>query len=112
MIASGDFHRNIVGAVPEREEAPDGKAVAVEFLATSITSNGDGGPLPEAERELSTKPHLRMINNFRGYHLFDISAKRWKTDVRMIDKVQTPGGAVRTLARYAVTPDKSTVFDA
>lgn len=112
VIASGDFHRNIVGAVPEREEAPDGKAVAVEFLATSITSNGDGGPLPEAERELSTNPHLRMINNFRGYHLFDISAKRWKTDVRMIDKVQTPGGAVRTLARYAVTPDKSTVFDA
>ncbi len=112
VIASGDFHRNIVSAVPEREEAPDGKAAAVEFLATSITSNGDGGPLAQAERELSTNPHMKMINNFRGYHVFDISPKRWETSVKVMDKVQTPGGKISTMARYAVTPDQPKVYEA
>jgi alkaline phosphatase D len=112
VIASGDFHRNIVGVLPGREEAPEGKAAAVEFLATSITSNGDGGLLSEAERELSTNPHLRMINNYRGYQVFDISPKRWKTEVKVIDRVSTPGGSLRTLASYAVTPDQPKVLDA
>jgi alkaline phosphatase D len=112
VIASGDFHRNIVGALPAREDAPGGKAVAVEFLATSISTNGDGGPLPEVPRELPINPHLRMINNVRGYHLHDISPKHWKTDVKVMDQVQTPGGAIRTLASYVVTPDQPKVFDA
>lgn len=112
VIASGDFHRNIVGVVPEREEAPDGKAAAVEFLATSITSNGDGGPLSEAERELSTNPHLRMINNYRGYQIFDVTPERWETQIKVMDRVQAPGGKIRTLARYAVTPDRAKVLDA
>ena len=112
VIASGDFHRNIVGALPAREDAPGGKAVAVEFLATSISTNGDGGTLSEAERELSTNPHLRMINNLRGYQLFDISPKRWKTEVKVMDKVETPGGRIRSLASYVVTPDQPKVFDA
>ena len=84
----------------------------MEFLATSITSNGDGGPLAQAERELSTNPHMKMINNFRGYHVFDISPKRWETSVKVMDKVQTPGGKISTMARYAVTPDQPKVYEA
>jgi alkaline phosphatase D len=112
VIASGDFHRNFVGTVPEREQAPDGKQVAVEFLATSITSNGNGGPLPEVERDLSDNPHLKLTNNLRGYHLFDISPKRWKTDVRAMDQVELPGGRISTLASYVATPDRAEVHPA
>lgn len=110
FIASGDFHRNFVGTLPERDEALDGKMAAVEFLATSISSNGNGGPLPGVDRDLAENPHLKMINNIRDYHLFDITPKRWKTDVRAIDQVETPGGSVRTLGSFVATPDRPAVY--
>lgn len=112
VIASGDFHRNFVGTLPEREEALDGKMAAVEFLATSISSNGNGGELPGVERDLADNPHLKMINNIRGYHLFDITPKRWKTQVRAIDQVETPGGTIRTLGSFVTTPDRPEVHSA
>ena len=106
VIASGDFHRNIVGTLPESEEAPDGKQAAIEFLATSISSNGNGSTLSETDRELAANPHIRMINDVRGYHLFDIAPKQWKTDVKAIDRVDAPGGKMRTLASYVAVPDR------
>ncbi|WP_176590309.1 alkaline phosphatase D family protein [Sphingobium sp. EM0848] len=63
VIASGDFHRNFVGTVPEREDAPDGKQAAIEFLATSITSNGNGAPLSEVERDLSDNPQRKCMKH-------------------------------------------------
>jgi alkaline phosphatase D len=112
VIASGDFHRNIVGAVPECDDAPDGTKVAIEFLATSITSNGNGGPLSEVERELARNPHIKMINNVRGYHLFDISPKQWRTDIRVMDQVQSAGGKISTLASYVASPDRPELHSA
>jgi len=112
VIASGDFHRNFVGTVPERDEAPDGKQAAIEFLATSITSNGNGGPLPEVERDLANNPHLKMTDNVRGYHLFDITPQRWKTDVKAMDQVEAPGGKIGTSASYVATPDRSELHKA
>jgi alkaline phosphatase D len=64
------------------------------------------------ERDLADNPHLKMINNFRGYHRFDITPKRWKTEVRAIDQVQAPGGKIRTLGRFVTTPDRPEVHRA
>ncbi len=105
VIVSGDFHRNFAGVVPAREEAPDGKAVAVEFLATSMTSNGDGKPVPEIARDRAANPHMQLINDMRGYHIHDIGPKSWTTSVREISRVETPGGSLRTSARFSVTPE-------
>lgn len=112
VVASGDFHRNFVGTVPEREEAPDGSQAAVEFLATSISSNGNGGLLPEAERDLAANPHMKMMDNVRGYHVFEVSPKQWTTQIRAVDQVEAPGGTVRTAATYVATPDRSEVHRA
>lgn len=112
VIASGDFHRNFVGTVPALDHAPDGEQVAVEFLATSISSGGDGGPLPGVERDLSDNPHMKMINGVRGYHVFDVGPKQWQTDVKVIDRVATPGGRISTLASYVATPDRPQLHSA
>jgi alkaline phosphatase D len=45
VIATGDAHIHAVGTVPLRDEAPDGPAAATEFLATSISSAGDGAAM-------------------------------------------------------------------
>jgi alkaline phosphatase D len=52
-------------------------------------------------------PHFALINQQRGYQTFDISPKEWRTDVKVMDQVQAPGGKLRTLARFAVSPDKA-----
>ena len=112
VIASGDFHRNFVGTLPERAEAPEGKQAAVEFLATSISSNGNGGPIPNADRILADNPHLKMMDNVRGYHVFEVTPKQWKTEVRVLDRVTEPGGKIRTSASYVATPDRPEVHRA
>lgn len=106
VIASGDFHRNFAGTLPERAEALDGTMVATEFLASSMASEGNGGPIPEVERDLSDNPHIKLIDGQRGYHLFDIGPKRWKTEIRVIDRVDKPGGSIGTLQSWVVTPDR------
>ncbi|TNE41395.1 MAG: alkaline phosphatase [Sphingomonadales bacterium] len=105
VIVSGDFHRNFAGVVPEREDVPEGKAVAVEFLATSMTSNGDSKPIPEIERDRAANPHMQLINDARGYHVHDIEPTSWNTSVREISRVSAPGGTLQTSARFSVAPD-------
>ncbi|MET0310159.1 MAG: alkaline phosphatase D family protein [Sphingomonas sp.] len=109
VIATGDAHIHAVGTVPMRDDEPDGPAAAVEFLATSITSGGDGSPgeIPRHKALRADSPNVALLNDQRGYQTYDITPKEWRTDVKVIDRVQSPGGKLGTLARFAVTPDKS-----
>lgn len=109
VIATGDAHINAIGTVPLRDQEPDGPAAATEFLATSITSGGNGEPGIMAGHKtlLDVSPNVSLLNKQRGYQIFDITPKVWRTDVKVLDRVQTPGGTLSTLARFAVTPDRS-----
>lgn len=109
VIASGDYHRHFVGTLPCRDDAPDGAMAAVEFLATSISSGGDGREIPGLEAQLANNPHIRTMIDRRGYQLFDITPRLWTTDVKVMDRVQSPGGAIRTAARFVTTPDRAAV---
>lgn len=106
VIASGDAHVHNVGTVPLREEALDGPAAATEFLASSISSGGDGAAQSEGTLSYADSPNLALANAQRGYQTFDITPKDWRTDVKVLDRVQAPGGALSTLARFTVTPDR------
>ena len=104
VIATGDHHRHCVGAVPERDQDPGGKKVAVEFLATSITSGGDGAA-GGFDHYLANNPHFELYNNQRGYQLFDVTPDSWTTDVKVMDQVTKPGGRISSLAKFLVKPD-------
>lgn len=107
VIATGDAHIHAVGSVPLRDEEPGGPAAATEFLATSISSAGDGAPMtPNLRSALENSPNLALANAQRGYQTFDITPNGWRTDVKVLDRVQSPGGALDTLARFAVMPDR------
>ncbi|MCG7349611.1 alkaline phosphatase D family protein [Sphingomonas sp. ACRSK] len=107
VIASGDYHKHFAGTLPVREDALDGEMAAVEFLATSISTNGDGGPVKDLDTLLANNPHVALFADQRGYQLFDITAKRWQTDVKVVDRVSQQGGTLSTLARFAVFPDRA-----
>ena len=107
VIATGDAHIHAVGTVAVRDDEPDGPAAATEFLATSISSAGDGAvELTESAQRLKDgSPHIRLLRQQRGYQTFDITPTEWRTDIKVMDKVQSPDGRLSTLARFAVTPD-------
>ena len=46
------------------------------------------------------------MDNLRGYHLHDITAREWRTDVKVMDQVQRRGGKLGTRASFVVTPDQ------
>ena len=95
MVATGDSHIYNVGVIPSRDDEPDGPAAATEFLATSSAL---------ARTRLADNPHFALVNQQRGYQTFDIEPGEWRADVKVLDRVQAPGGALSTLARFAVEP--------
>ena len=49
-------------------------------------------------------PFLKLIDNLRGYHVHEISATQWRTDIRVMDQVQRKGGRISTRASFIVEP--------
>ena len=78
VFATGDAHMNAVGEVPLRDEERGGPAMATEFLATSISSNGDGGVMSPSVKRFADadNPFLKLVDNLRGYHLHEITPDR------------------------------------
>jgi alkaline phosphatase D len=112
VIATGDHHKHMAGAVPAEDDHLDGAKVAVEFLATSITSGGNGSGTAGFEHVVRNNPQIDLYADQRGYQLFEITPKLWKTDVKVLDQVERPGGRLSTLASYAVTPDRAALHRA
>jgi alkaline phosphatase D len=106
VIATGDHHKHMAGAVPADDNKLDGDKIAVEFLATSATSGGNGVGTAGLEHIVRNNPQIDLYADQRGYQLFDITPKLWRTDVKVLDRVDKPGGSLSTLASYAVMPDR------
>lgn len=107
VIGSGDLHQHVVGSVPRRTEDLEGPAIASEFLATSISSSGTGGPRYAGEdHAMDHNPNVKLLNNQRGYQLFTVTPDRWRAEVKVMDQVDSPGGSISTLATFAVDPER------
>ena len=108
VVASGDAHIHAVGTLPLRDDEPDGPAAAVEFLATSIASGGDGAAETEGTKAmLAGSPHMKLVNAQRGYQTFEVTAEEWRADLKVLDCIQRPGGALSTLETFTVERGRS-----
>lgn len=105
VAVSGDYHRNLVGEVPLRDTQPEGEKVAVEFLATSMSSESPKA-MPPAEHVARLNPHLALLDDERGYHLFDVTPERMVADLKSVATTKrrdlTPG----PVTRFVVMPDQ------
>lgn len=107
VVASGDNHRHGAGEIPVDDRALDGEKAAVEFLASSISSGGNGEGEKKTASLMPDNPHWQMYTDRRGYQLFDITPREWVTSVKVIDKVSEPGGIMSTLGVYAAEPHQA-----
>ncbi|HYI63783.1 MAG TPA: alkaline phosphatase D family protein [Allosphingosinicella sp.] len=98
VVLTGDEHQNFAGLLHDGDAA-----VAVEFVATSISSGGDGSDLrPGSDRILANNPELKFINDQRGYLVCDVGREEWRTNYMVVDRVSAPGGAIGKRATLAV----------
>ncbi|UZK67042.1 alkaline phosphatase D family protein [Sphingomonas sp. M1-B02] len=105
IVATGDVHKHHAGVVPARENEWEGPAVATEYVASSISTGGDGSDIPKGwENVLSENPQTSLLNDQRGYQLFTIGKKEWRTDVIGVEKVTAPGGERRKIATLVTVP--------
>jgi alkaline phosphatase D len=77
--------------------------VATEFVATSITSSGDGqDQRPAVAKWFSENPQLKFNNSQRGYVVCDVTPERWVSEFKVLDRVTVRDGTLSTRAKLAV----------
>jgi alkaline phosphatase D len=104
VVLTGDVHNAWAGEL--RREA-GGPVLATEFVATSITSGGDGGEANANTPEmLRRNPHIRFFNNRRGYCLHDITPERMEVTFRALGQVTRPGAPREDRGRFVVEAGK------
>ncbi len=98
VVLTGDEHQNFAGILTDGD-----RPVAAEFVATSISSGGDGSDLrPGSDRILAANPEIKFINDQRGYLTCEVTPDEWRTNFMVIDRVSTPGGALSRRATLAL----------
>ncbi len=98
VVLTGDEHQNFAGVLSDGDDP-----VAVEFVATSISSGGDGQDLrPGSDRILANNPELKFVNDQRGYLTCEVTPGEWRTNFMVMDRVSTPGGAIARRATVSV----------
>ena len=101
VVVTGDEHQNYAGEL--RDRGAEGPALATEFVATSISSGGDGQELrPDDVAILADNPQCPFINSQRGYMVHDVGRDRWDAAFRVLDQVRAPGGRLSTRQRFTV----------
>ncbi len=84
-------------------DKPKAAPIGAEFVATSISSNGDSGRGRNAGARLqSNNPHLRFYDARRGYLVCDFNEKRCQATYKAIDMVSLPDAKVSTATTLTV----------
>lgn len=103
IVLTGDEHQHYAGELHVDGRRPAAQPVATEFVATSISSGGDGEDQRAQTIEIQRhNPQLKFHNSRRGYLLCDVTPERWETDFVVLDKVSARGGTSSSAAKLVV----------
>ncbi|SBV32667.1 Alkaline phosphatase D [uncultured Sphingopyxis sp.] len=101
VVLTGDEHQNFCGDLVLKN-----KVVGAEFVATSISSGGDGSDRRNGtDMFLSRNPELKFANDQRGYVVCDVNREAWQTHFMVVDKVTTPTNTLSKRATGIVERD-------
>lgn len=99
IVLTGDEHQNWAGLLHDDRDRPS----AVEFVATSISSGGNGQDLrPGSDVILAGNPQLKFLNDQRGYLTCDVTPQEWRTHFMVMDQVTQPDGNISKRATLGV----------
>ena len=103
VVLTGDIHTNWANELRADDRRAEDPVIAPEFVATSLSSGGDGYDKPNRYDELRAKhPGIKFHNGERGYIRCTITDSQWRSDFVSVDRVETPGGRCFTRASFVV----------
>lgn len=103
VVLTGDEHQNYAGELHMDGQRPGDRPIATEFVATSITSGGDGEDQRRSTIAIQQENEsLKWHNSQRGYVICDVTSDQWISEYKTLDKVSSRGGQMRTRKRMAV----------
>ncbi len=108
VVLTGDAHMHHAAVLREDFDDPDAPAAAVELVASSVSSDGDGyrdeARIAEMLRE---NPHISYIDQRRGYILCRLTPEELRAEFRTLEYVSRRGAPARTSARFSVPAGRS-----
>jgi alkaline phosphatase D len=112
VVLSGDAHMGLALEIKEDWKQPGSRCLGVEFLATSISSGGDGGASFANDAALhADNPHLKFASNERGYNRHVVTPKRWQADFRVVERVSAADAPVITRKSFVVEAGRPGLLD-
>jgi alkaline phosphatase D len=109
VVLSGDIHSAWAGTLHDAA----GTALATEFVATSISSGGDGSEVLRATPTvLRRNPHIGFFNNRRGYALHEVTPARMQVGFRAVDSVSRSGVPLVEKGRLVVESGRAAILGA
>ncbi len=113
VVLTGDIHCNWANELRVDDRRAEEQPVATEFVATSLSSGGNGVDKPENMNQLlSANPCVKFHNLQRGYILCDVNQDNWRADYRVVDQVTQPGGKTTSRAAFIVESGKPVINEA
>jgi alkaline phosphatase D len=113
VVLTGDVHMGLALEIKDDWRDANSRCLGAEFLATSISSGGDGSAsIVNADALHGGNPHLKFIGNERGYSRHVVTPERWQADFRVVEKVTTPGMPVTTRKSFVVEAGHPGLMDA
>jgi alkaline phosphatase D len=113
VILTGDLHRAMALEISSELTDPPGRCVAVEFLATSISSGGDGRRIVRnADAIVRDNPQLKFVNAERGYTRHTVTPQQWQADFRVLPRISTPGDSAITRKSFVVEAGRPGLLNA
>jgi alkaline phosphatase D len=111
VVLAGDIHSSWFSELKLDFDRLEQPSVAVEFTATSVSSNFPieyDAPLKAANPTLN--PHVRYFDGSkRGYLRCEVGKGEWRTDARTVDTITTRTAPVSTTASFVVEAGTSTL---
>jgi alkaline phosphatase D len=109
---AGDIHNNWAGELKKdflNEKSP---TLGIEFVGTSISTDGDGYDINENfRRRVAKQPYVKFFNNQRGYLRHTVTPARWQAEFQVLDKVTVPDGRMSTRKSLVVESGKPAIVE-
>jgi len=103
VVLTGDIHSAWANELRTDDLVAEAPLVAPEFVATSLSSGGNGREKPAGlERILADNPGVRFHNGERGYVRCTVTPAAWRADFMVVDDVLQPGGRTTPRASFVV----------
>ncbi|MGI5523443.1 alkaline phosphatase D family protein [Micromonospora sp. CA-259024] len=103
VVLTGDVHAAYALDMKRDFADPASQTYGVELVATSISSGGNGSEVSaNGQKFLDSNPHLKLVNERRGYLRVRLTERELRADYRAVPYVDRTDAPVQTISSFAV----------